>query len=300
MTRLLDLRRDTLGRSLLAQPGAQPVAHEVRAFPDGEWYIRIDADVAGAEVALLADLAHPDRHALQLLLVAATLRAQGAARVGLIAPYLPYMRQDRAFRAGESVSSRHFAALLDAQFDWLLTVDAHLHRYATLDELYAMPARNLDAAGLLAGWLRANVKRPLLVGPDEESAQWVQAAAQALDCPWIALRKQRRGDRSVLVHGAIEAAHRGRTPILLDDMISTGRTLIEACALLRAAGLEAPLVLAVHGIFAGNAHADLLAAGAARIVSTNSIEHPSNAIDLAPLLAHALSNPPAAAQTPAP
>ena len=290
MRSLLDLRHDGLGAALAARLGWPRVDHELRPFPDGESYIRILADVAGTEVTVLADLARPNAHVLELLLVAATLRAQGARRVALVAPYLPYMRQDCAFRPGESVSSRHFAALLDAHFDGLLTVDAHLHRYAALDELYAMPARNLTAAGLLAAWVRAQVAAPLLAGPDSESAQWVSEAARALDCPWLVLEKDRSGDRSVRVQGRIDPAYRGRTPVLLDDMISTGRTLVEGCRLLAQAGMRAPLVLAVHGIFAGDAYEALLAAGAARIVTTNSIPHASNAIDLAPLLAQALAS----------
>jgi len=286
---LLDLRGDALGASLAARLGWTRVEHELRAFPDGESYIRMLSDVGGAEVTVLADLARPNARALELLLVAATLRAQGVRRVTLVAPYLPYMRQDCAFKRGESVSSRHFAALLDAHFDALLTVDAHLHRYATLDELYTIPARNLTAAGLLADWVRAHVAAPLLIGPDTESAQWVSGAARALDCPWLVLEKDRSGDRSVRVRGHIDPVHRDRAPVLLDDMIATGRTLIEGCRLLAEAGMRAPLVLAVHGIFAGDAYEALLAAGAGRIVTTNSIPHASNAIDLAPLLAGALA-----------
>lgn len=290
MKMLLVLRRDALGESLTARLGWPQVAHELRAFPDGESCIRFLSDVGAADVTVLADLARPNTRVLELLLVAATLRAQGARRVALVAPYLPYMRQDHAFRPGESVSSRHFAALLDAHFDALLTVDAHLHRYAALSELYAIPARNLRAAGLLAQWVREHVDAPLLVGPDSESAQWVSEAARALDCPWLVLEKDRSGDRSVRVRGHIDPAHRERTPVLLDDMIATGRTLIEGCRLLAQAGLRAPQVLAVHGIFVGDAYEALLAAGAACIVTTNSIPHASNAIDLAPLLAEALAS----------
>lgn len=288
MRLLLDLRGDGLGRSLGEACGWPRVEHELRAFPDGESYIRIDSAVGGAEVALLAELSRPNQRTLEVLLVAATLRAQGAASVGLVAPYLPYMRQDRAFREGESVSSRHFAALLGERFDWLLTVDAHLHRFGSLAELYAVPALNISAAGLLADWVRANVARPLLVGPDAESTQWVAQAARSLGCPWIALDKVRRGDRNVSVHAAAEPAERDRTPVLLDDMISTGGTLAAAIGWLRETGFPPAQVLAVHGIFAGDAHAALLAAGAGRVVTTNSIPHPTNAIDLAQLLAAAM------------
>jgi len=287
--RLLDLRHDGLGTSLAARLGWPPVEHELRAFPDGESYIRLLSAVDDTEVTVLADLARPNARTLELLLVAATLRAQGARRVTLVAPYLPYMRQDRAFKPGESVSSRHFAALLDAHVDALLTVDAHLLEPVAQDELYTTPARNLSATALLADWVRAHVGQPLLVGPDAESAQWVAAAGAALGCPWTTLHKERSGDRRVSVSGAIAAEHRARTPVLLDDVISTGHTLIAGCRVLAAAGMPAPVVVAVHGIFADDAYAALRAAGAAHIVTTNSVPHASNAIDLAPLLAAALA-----------
>jgi len=288
MSMLLDLRQDGLTAALSSACAMPCLALELRAFPDGEWYIRLPANVSGQQIVIIADLSRPDRCTLALLLLCRTLRAQGAARIGLVAPYLPYMRQDRAFNAGESITSRHFAELLSSHIDWLLTVDAHLHRYASLQEIYSIDARNLSAAQPLAQWIGEHVQQPLLVGPDEESAQWVSAAAARLDCPWRVLEKQRSGDRSVRISGRIDEALRGRTPVLVDDMISTGRTLVEGCRVLRDAGMAAPLVVAVHGIFAGDAFEALQQAGAARIVSSNSIPHPSNAIDLAALLAGAL------------
>jgi len=286
----MDLRHDALAASLGAALGWPRVACELHSFPDGETYLRVLSEVDGGDVTVLADLARPDARLLALLFAGSTLREQGARRLTLVAPYLPYMRQDKAFHPGECVSSRHFAALLDACFDELLTVDAHLHRYPTLAALYRMPARNLAAAALLASWVREHVRDPLLIGPDAESAQWTSAAASAAGCPWTTLEKTRTGERRVRIHGRIDPAHVHRTPVLVDDMISTGSTLIEACGLVRATGMAAPIVLAVHGIFAGDACEALAAAGAADIVTTNSIPHASNAIDLAPLLAAALAS----------
>lgn len=291
MRLVFDIRDDALANGIAANTAAARAAFELRAFPDGETYLRIDSDVRDADAVIVADLARPNPKVLPMLLLADTLRAQGAAAVTLIAPYLPYMRQDRAFNVGESVSSRHFAALLSAHVDRLITVDAHLHRYASLAEIYTVAAQNLSAAHLLGDWVREHVPDPLLIGPDSESGQWVQAAAERAGCPWIVFGKTRTDDRSVRISGSVEPSLRDRVPVLLDDVVSTGTTLAECCALLRAAHMSAPQVLAVHGIFAGESFAALERAGIERIVTTNSVPHPSNGIDLAPLLAAAITEP---------
>ncbi len=285
MTLVVEYHDGGLGARLARELACPTLAHEMRSFPDGETYLRIDDEVAGCDCLVVADLSRANTRILPLLLLAATLRAQGAGSIGLIAPYLPYMRQDRAFRHGESVSSRHFAELISSHFDTLLTVDAHLHRYKTLAELYRIPAANLSASALLGAWIAEHISAPVLFGPDAESRQWVADTAKMLGCPWRVLEKSRQGDRLVEVRGAIDASLRGLTPVLIDDMISTGRTLIEGSRLLQHAGLGKARVLAVHGIFAGDSEARLRAAGVEQIVTSDSIPHPSNALGLAPLLA---------------
>lgn len=288
MTLVVEYHDGGLGARVARELACPTLAHEMRAFPDGETYLRIDEDIAQHDCLVVADLSRPNTRILPLLLLAATLRVQGASRIGLIAPYLPYMRQDRAFQRGESVSSRHFAELISSHFDTLLTVDAHLHRYRSLTDLYRIPAVNLSASRLLGAWIAEHIRAPVLFGPDAESRQWVADTAKTLGCPWRVLEKSRHGDRVVEVYGAIDASLRGRTPVLIDDMISTGTTLIEGSRLLREAGLGNACVLAVHGIFAGDSEARLHAAGVDQIVTSDSIPHASNAFGLAPLLAQYL------------
>ncbi|MBP8926315.1 MAG: ribose-phosphate diphosphokinase [Pseudomonadales bacterium] len=288
MTRIVEYHDGKLGARLARELACPTLAHEMRSFPDGETYLRIDEDVAQHDCLVVADLSRPNARILPLLLLAATLRTQGARRIELIAPYLPYMRQDRAFQPGESVSSRHFAELICCHFDTLLTVDAHLHRYRSLADVYRIPATNLSASGLLGAWIAEHIRAPVLFGPDAESRQWVEDAAKTLGCPWRVLAKSRQGDRVVEVRGTIDASLRGRTPVLIDDMISTGTTLIEGSRLLQEAGLGKACVLAVHGIFAGDSEARLRAAGIDQIVTSDSIPHASNALGLAPLLAQYL------------
>lgn len=258
---------------------------ETRRFPDGETYLRILTPVAHAECAILSGLDRPDDKILPLIFLADAARDLGAARVGLIAPYLAYMRQDTRFKPGEAVTSRSFATLVSSWFQWLVTVDPHLHRRRTLSEIYSIPCETLHAAPAVAAWIRASVERPLLVGPDEESEQWVSEVAARVGAPHAVLRKERLGDREVRISIPDLSRWRDRTPVLVDDIVSTGRTMIETVRQLVAARTLAPVCVCVHGIFAQSAYADLIAAGAARVVTSNTIPHPTNAIDLSELIA---------------
>lgn len=147
----------------------------------------------------------------------------------------------------------------------------------------------MHAAPLVAAWIRGNVEKPVLIGPDEESAQWVAAVAQDADAPHVVLDKTRRGDREVEVSLPQLERWRAHTPVLVDDIISTARTMIETVGHIRAQKLPGPVCIGVHGIFAGTAYSDLGAAGAARVVTCNTIPHQSNAIDVSGLLAEAIS-----------
>lgn len=252
----------------------------VRRFPDAESYVRIETLVGGRNVVLACGLHDPDSKIPALLFAASTARELGAARVGLVAPYLAYMRQDKRFNEGESITSIHFAKLISRYVDWLVTVDPHLHRRTSLDDIYSVPSIVVHAAPLLAQWIRANVKAPILIGPDSESDQWVSEVARGADAPYLVLEKIRRGDRDVSVSIPDPGALRGRTPVLVDDIISTARTMIAAVRHLAGHGLAAPVCVGVHAIFAGDAYAELLSAGAVRVVTANTIPHPSNAIDV--------------------
>ncbi|MCR6700636.1 MAG: ribose-phosphate diphosphokinase [Dokdonella sp.] len=257
-------------------------------FPDRESLVRVDGDCRGREVVVFCSLRDPDDLALPLLFAARTAREFGARRVGLVAPYLAYMRQDARFHPGEAISCVHYAAFLSWTFDWLVSVDPHLHRHAGLGEVYAIPTRCVSAAAPIAQWIGANVAHPLLVGPDEESGQWVGAAAARLGAPFVVLRKNRRGDRDVEVSLPDPALLAGRTPVLLDDIAASGHTLIEAVRGLRRLGGAKPVCVVVHGLFADAADRALLDAGAARVVSTDAVPHATNAIGLAAELVPAI------------
>lgn len=261
---------------------------ERHRFPDGELKLRLPPALPAGAV-LLRSLHQPNEKLVELLIAAPAARELGVRRLALASPYLAYMRQDIAFTPGEAVSQRHVGALLARTFDALVTVDPHLHRIDSLAQV--MPgcdAVSLSAAAAIGAWVARHVERPLLLGPDEESTQWVceAARAQALDHGWCL--KQRHGDFDVTIELPPQLDVRGRRVVLVDDMASTGRTLAAAARLAREAGAVSVDVAVTHALFVGDALAQLQAAGVDRVWSTDSVPHASNVIAVAPLLAQAL------------
>lgn len=253
----------------------------LRHFPDGETYLRVESTVDGRDVVILASLHEPDGKILPLIFLARNLRELGARRIGLAAPYLAYMRQDRRFQPGEAVSSRYFAELLSQYFDWLVTVDPHLHRIHSLGEIYTIPTSVIHAATAVARWLKAHLEKFVLVGPDEESRQWVEDVARRCGAPFMVLVKERKGDLDVAISVPDVDVWREFTPVLIDDIISSAQTMTTVVKALLSQGMSPPVCVGVHGIFAAQAYDQLRQAGAGQIVTCNTVPHVSNAIDLA-------------------
>jgi ribose-phosphate pyrophosphokinase len=285
------------GSLIIPMPGNEPMATELaaklggdlgvmetRRFPDSEAYLRFKTGVAGRALAIICTLDQPDEKFLRLAFAAAAARDLGAASVGLVAPYLAYMRQDRRFKDGEAVTSREFARLISSEFDWLVTVDPHLHRYTSLGEVFTIPSRVAHAAPALSTWIRENVARPLVIGPDSESEQWVSTVASHAGCPYVVLNKRRFGDRDVKISVPDLAAWLDRTPVLIDDIVSSAGTMIEACREVVARGLAAPTCIAIHALFSSAAYQSLKAVSA-RVVTTNAVGHETNEIDITALIA---------------
>jgi ribose-phosphate pyrophosphokinase len=279
---------ERVARKLIASVDVEPAALEWHRFPDRESLITLHGDCAGRDVIVICTLNDPDVKSLPLYFSAVTARELGARRIGLVAPYLGYMRQDHRFRPGQSRSAHAYAKFLSTSFDWLVTVDPHLHRLGSLDEIFSVPAISISAMPAVSDWIRTHVENPVLIGPDRESAQWAQRVAVSLDVPWVVLDKVRSGDRDVKVSALDPAVIRNGNPVIVDDIVSSGRTLAEVLKGLASLGADNATCVIVHALFAEGAHAALRDAGARHIVSTNSIAHATNDIDLVPLIAAAL------------
>jgi ribose-phosphate pyrophosphokinase len=271
---------ESLAESLRKKLNSEQGDFEIRNFPDGESYVRIDSKVRNKKVILVCTLDHPYSKFLPLFFLAKTAKSLGAASIILIAPYLSYMRQDKRFKPGEGVTSEYFALLISQLADVLLTIDPHLHRRTSLSEIYSIKTIVLHSMKLIAEWIKKNIPKPVLIGPDMESGQWVSEVAIMANAPFAILEKVRRGDKEVKVSIPHLERYSDHTPVLVDDIISTARTMIETIGHLKDNGMKPPVCIGVHGIFAGNAYADLLATGVTKIVTTNSIPHVTNNIDI--------------------
>lgn len=261
---------------------------DLKTFPDGETLPTVPATDA-TTVLVYRALNQPNGRLVPLLQAADAWRRAGVRRLVLVAPYLGYLRQDMVFAPGQPLSRDLICGWLGGAFDRLVTVQAHLHRTASLTEALGIPATNIDIGGDLATLVAAG-EPPLIVGPDSESRPWVQAAAARLGAEWTAFDKQRLGDREVRMTLSAGPPVAGRATVLLDDICSSGGTLARAIHHLREAGAASVDIAVAHALFETGALDRLREAGARRIVSSDSIPHPTNALDLTDRLAEVLRN----------
>jgi ribose-phosphate pyrophosphokinase len=264
---------------------------EVHYFPDAECKVRIKG--RSRRPAVYRPLNFPNAKLVELVLSAAVLREDGGKDIALIAPYLPYMRQDIAFRPGEAVSQKIIGKLLAQYFDRVIAVDPHLHRTPRLNDVFAgKPALALSAAPAIAAHLKARQvpSDVFALGPDEESIGLVKAAAEGAGLQWASCIKERKGDRDVRLTLPPDISFRRRSVVIMDDVISTGTTIAGLARMLRDAGAKSVDVYASHALFDDKAHEELTRASIRRIVSCDGVPHKSNEMSVVDLIVSGLMN----------
>ncbi len=272
--------------SLLGLPLQEIALHR---FPDGE--MRVTVGPAAATTIIYASLDQPNDKLIAILFAAEALRRAGARRLVLLAPYLCYMRQDAAFSEGEAISQKVVGRLFAGIADRVITVDAHLHRTPDIREVFpGIEAENLSAMPAIANSLRSAGINPatIVVGPDAESGPWVSDLAGRLGLSHLVARKTRRGDRSVEIGFTDPASIAGRPVLLVDDIVSSGGTLIACARALTASGATTIDAVITHALFPPEMAAEFANAGIRSIRSTSSVPHPTNAIPLDDIFAAAL------------
>lgn len=257
---------------------------KLHRFPDGESRVRLP-EMEAEHLIICRSLAKPNDKLIELLLVAKTAREMGVKQLTLVAPYLCYMRQDMAFHSGEAVSQKIIGQYLAGLFDKLITVDPHLHRVHHLhDAIPCTQSLALSAAQALGEFLASHNKHYVLLGPDEESQQWVSAIAETAGFPYAIANKTRFADKHVKIELPdidVQQAH----VVLVDDMISTGHTMLETAQQLFRQGALSVNCLITHALFNQDTSLLLRNNGIESIWCTDSIIHPNNVIHLDKLLA---------------
>ena len=263
----------------------------IHSFPDAE--IRVTAGASAPTTILYASLDQPNDKLIALLFAAEALRRGGAKRLVLVAPYLCYMRQDTAFHEGEAISQKVVGSLLAGCMDRVITVDAHLHRTADIRTVFpGIEADNLSAMPAIADELRKCGIDPatIVIGPDAESQPWVAELASRLGLSWTVAHKSRRGDRSVELRFPEPARVAGRPALVVDDIVSSGGTMIACAKALAAAGATAIDAVVIHALFPEELSREMLRSGIRSLRSTHSVPHPTTAIVLDDLFVDALKS----------
>lgn len=273
-----------LATSLIKLLHAEDGEVVIKHFPDGETYVKVVTNVYQKEAIIVCSLHQPDDKILPLYFLAKTLKEFGASPVTLVAPYLAYMRQDKRFTDGECISSELFAKLLSSFIDKVITIDPHLHRRTSLDEIYSIHTSVLHVSPLLSKWIKENIQQPILIGQDSESSLWISKMAADANVPYIILEKIGKGDPDIKVVLTELEKYKQCTPVLVVDIIASANGMIESIGLLKKAGMKPPVCIGIHAVFAARAYDKLIKAGAEKVVTCNTIAHSSNAICIDELL----------------
>ncbi len=261
---------------------------EIRRFPDGEKYLRVVEDVSGQDVVVIQSIHHvPDELLFEYLLLVDTLKGLGAKRVVSFIPYFAYARQDERFSPGEALSFGTVSKLIqNVGTDQIYTIDMHEHRVLKHSDVFKIPAHNLSAIPLLVDYVKKNgtFHKPLVIGPDAEAEQWARVAAERLSTDYDVFEKRRLGDERVEVRPR-KVSPKDRDVLIVDDIISTGGTVVEALKVLLSQGARRIDVACTHAILAGNALAKIYEAGAQNVVATDTVPSPISYVSVAPLIA---------------
>ena len=263
-------------------------ALEVTHFPDSEIKLRFKVDVKNKDIVLVQSFyGNVNDCIIEALFAAETAKDLGAKKITLVAPYFPYLRQDRRFNPGECISLRTIAQNIDEDFDEVIIMDPHLHREKTLRHIFKISSKRLTANPLIVDYIKKKVRNPLIIGPDWESYKWAQRIAEKIGCDFAIMEKERYSARNVRVKLNKKIDIKSKNLVFIDDMISTGHTLLEAIKAMRKLGAKKVTCFAVHGILVENALNKLRKAGAT-VITTNTIPNPATRIDIAGVIAKAV------------
>ena len=257
----------------------------ISSFPDGDITLQYKTKVKGKVVVIVNSFQpNSDLALFRCIFAGKTAKQLGAKKVILVAPYLAYMRQDKMFEYGQCITSRVMANMINISVDKIITIDPHLHRYKSMKEIFTISAKNLTANKLIGEYVKKNIKRPVIIGPDGESYQWAEDVAKIAGCESTVFHKTRHSSRHVTETMLKKVDMVNKNVIIVDDIISTGHTIAEAAKKAKKSGAKSVIAISVHGLLVEHAESKMKKAGVAKVITTNCIEHKTNKIDVSSIL----------------
>lgn len=268
------------------------VSVRTKRFPDGEFYFKFEEKVSGEDLLIVQSLfPSQDARIMELFLMLHTARSLKAKSIKSFIPYLAYSRQNERYLEGEALSSDMLAETLQQLgTDELFTVDVHNRQVL---KMYKIPAHNLTASGELAKYFaKKSLTDPLVVSPDDEEAAIDRArnAAKTIGADYDFFEKSRDRHTGDITTYAKKVDIKGRDGVIIDDIISTGKTAANVARMLKKQGAKRVFIGVAHALLLGDAVETLIASGADEIVGTDSIENSYAKVSVAPILTKALKS----------
>ena len=293
-----------LAASVARELGEKLCYVETRKFPDGERYLRISESVENEEVTVIQSTGYPqDETLMELIFMIATLKDLGAKKVRVVVPYMGYARQEKRFNPGETISAKIVCEMIEsAGADEFITFN--IHEKCVLD-FFNIPARNISAMPDIADYLNKKFfkkedAKPLIIAPDKGAYGFAQEISEIIGCDCTYLTKVRLGPdkvetKIVDVRCDSESENtvnvdsvKGMHAIIVDDIIATGGTIVNAINILKQYGASSVDVCCVHPILTNNGATRIYAAGANKIIGTNSLSSDTSRVSIASSIADAL------------
>ena len=279
-----------IGKKLAKHLGVKYSELWKEVFPDGELRLRFNVDVKGKQVVFVQGFSpSPNESLLELLFAIRTAKELGAKKVTVVAPYFGYMRQDRRFHPGEVKSNTIVSRLIEfAGADSFYTVAGHLHRVNSMTELFKIPARNFSIHEEMAVWVKKKFgTNAIVIGPDIESWRVGKHVAQLVGCKYDTFLKKRVSG-SKIKHTALATIDcKGCDVVIIDDIVSTGGTIIGAAKHLKKMGAKSVSALCVH--LMSDAAGDKLRRNGLRFVAASNTVHTKySVLDASPAIANAI------------
>ena len=268
-----------LSKELAKSLRAKLAKVEMKRFPDDECYVRIDEDLDDQEV-FLVQTAWPDRNIVELFLLQDAIKEFDVDSLTTVVPYFGYARQDKQFKPGEPISARAIARLIQLNTDEFITVDVHAP--SVIDWFEGKTAKNVAAYPEIGRFLKGK-EIELVLSPDEGRADNAKRVADVVNCEADFLVKERLDGETVkMIPKRLDA--NGKKVAIVDDIISTGGTIVKAAEQLRKQGASKIYAVCTHGVFAGNAIPKLDAV-CDDVYTTDTIENPRTCMSVAPQIA---------------
>ncbi len=258
---------------------------ETRKFPDGERYIRIGGDVNENAVVIQSTGYPQDQNLIELFLIIKTLKSLNVENVKVVIPYFGYGRQEKRFRDGEAVSAAAIAQLIEAAGASEI-YSINLHENGICD-FFDIPAYNISAMPLIADYIGERYENPIIVAPDKGALPFAEEIAESLGCECDYLEKVRLSPEKVETKTK-NLDVKGKEAIIIDDIISTGGTIVNASNILRQHNADKVVVSCIHPVLVEDALLKIFTAGVDDVIATDTLRSDVSMISVAPLVAEVL------------